>query len=861
MARSKTIILPWPFKGINENWAYSNQQDQTAVDAQNVRSHELLTGRNRGGSRAGLSKLLSTRVNGALPGQDLTSVVYSSAAATYDELTTPVVDWTADPGTATNMSAVAVDIVGNVYVAGVAVTTGYLKIWKYDKNGTLSDSVDVGVAQTPKGIAVQPGTTTPRVAVACARVGSISVRMFDSDLTADGNSDTGGDAYGIAMAPDGTCYVTGDRVSSKTAWLFPADGGSATKSIDFGAGRNGRACAIAHDLQFYACGVRASTQSAWHYNTTFDGQISNWDSGGDLYGVVVDNWARPIFVGDVVSSENTWRRGGVDISDDGSADVWAANTGSNAKGVCSDKNRKVYVCDVSTTTNAWKFDEDGATEWSGGFTAGGTARAGIAVSDSLDVITVGAYSAATDPVVSLTTVDEQLRQTVPRSIQHLAVSGGVLKRLDIAGGLFIAVGNGSGSLIEGGRIYSAEAFQKVYYADGRNYRVYDPLTYSLDAWIPSDGELPDDADGDGVTDNDRGATLIELWRGRVLLSGVPGDEQNIFASAQSDPLDYNYSPTTPTVTQAWALNASNAGKIGDVVRAMIPYSDDLLIVLCDSSIWRITGDPADDGRVDLVSSITGGAHGRAWCMDPAGFVYFMGGLGGFYRIAPGGIPEDLVVQELSSRFRNINTAENNIELAWNDYEKGVNVFITPHTAATTKHYFWDMRNDAWWADRFTETTTSYDPTCIYESDGDDPDDRIVLLYGRDGYIRKFDNSVSTDDGTAFRSYVIMGPIGSGKEAFEAKATNWRIVLGENSGGINFDVFASDTAEACASDANNFGSDLWEFNVVPTAGRNAAYWEPVRGAAIMVRLRNITNPDWQFESLTVDISPAGRTRPR
>lgn len=857
---AKPFLLTWPFKGINENWAFGNQPEQTCIDALNVRSYEPRDGRNRGGQRAGISKVLSTRVNSALPGQDLNSVVYTSAAATYEELDAPVVDWTADPGTATDMNAVAVDIVGNVYVAGVAVTTGNLKIWKYSKHGVLTDSVDTGVVQTPKGIAVQPGTTTPRVAVACLRVGTVSVRMFDSTLTADGTSDTAGDAYACAMAPDGKVYVTGNRASNFTAWIFPAAGGAFLTRVDFGAGRNGRGIAIAHDLQWYACFVRNNSQSARHYGNDNLFQ-EGWDSGGDLAAVTVDNHARPIFTGTRVGTENVWARSGEDISDNGLPGVWAADTGSNGTGVITDKNRKAYVCDDGTSTNVWKFDSDGVTEWAGGFTAGATARAGIAVSDALDVIAVGAYSAATDPVVSLTTVDEEVRQTVPRSIQHLAVSGGVLKRLDLANGLFIGVGNGEGSLIAGGRIYSAEAFQKVYYLDGRNYRVYDPLTYSLDAWIPTVGTLPDDADSTGVTENDRGGTMIELWRGRVLISGVEGDEQNIFAGAQGDPLDYDYTPGTPTVTQAWALNASNAGKIGDVVRAMIPYSDDLLIVLCDSSIWRITGDPADDGRVDLVSSVTGGARGRAWCKDPTGFIYFMGGLGGFYRIAPGGTPEDIVIEELSQRFRHINTATNIIELAWNDREKGVNVIITPMTAATTKHYFWDMRNDAWWSDRFTETTTDFDPTCIFESDGDDPDDRVVMLYGRDGYIRKFDYTTTSDDGTVFRSYVVLGPIGTGKEPREAKASNWRVVLGENSSGVNFDAFAADTVETAASQATTFPQVDRVFTFVPTAGRNAASHQRLRGASMLILLRNETAVRWQFESCTVDVFAGGRVRQR
>ena len=39
----------------------------------------------------------------------------------------------------------------------------------------------------------------------------------------------------------------------------------------------------------------------------------------------------------------------------------------------------------------------------------------------------------------------------------------------------------------------------------------------------------------------------------------------------------------------------------------------------------------------------------------------------------------------------------------------------------------------------------------------DPDDRVTVIGCNDGYVRKFDATATTDDGTAISSYVYFGP--------------------------------------------------------------------------------------------------------
>ena len=84
----RTVNLPWPAGGVNENFGYThqpgspNQGNQpglpTCVNAQNVVNYEPGTGRSRGGSRAGFSKWAATQVNSTNAGQLLRQIAISA---------------------------------------------------------------------------------------------------------------------------------------------------------------------------------------------------------------------------------------------------------------------------------------------------------------------------------------------------------------------------------------------------------------------------------------------------------------------------------------------------------------------------------------------------------------------------------------------------------------------------------------------------------------------------------------------------------------------------------------------------------------------------------------------------------------
>ncbi|KKK83884.1 hypothetical protein LCGC14_2788900, partial [marine sediment metagenome] len=94
------------------------------------------------------------------------------------------------------------------------------------------------------------------------------------------------------------------------------------------------------------------------------------------------------------------------------------------------------------------------------------------------------------------------------------------------------------------------------------------------------------------------AYLITVYRGRLVLSGNPQYPNQWFMSKVADPFDWVYSSTDPLT--AVAGNSADAGEIGDIVRALIPYKDDYLIFGCASTIWVLTGAPAASGEIDEV---------------------------------------------------------------------------------------------------------------------------------------------------------------------------------------------------------------------------------------------------------------------
>lgn len=338
-------------------------------------------------------------------------------------------------------------------------------------------------------------------------------------------------------------------------------------------------------------------------------------------------------------------------------------------------------------------------------------------------------------------------------------------------------------------------------------------------------------------------SLIAVWGGRIVMSGLETDPNNIFMSAVDDPFDWDYSPDVQTVQQAVAGNITNGyGKNPDVVTALIPYTDDVLLVGGTHSIYRILGNPAEGGVVANVTNITGIAYGSAWCQTPEGVIYFFGSRGGVYKIDPeNGVPNKLTAMSIDERLADLNLDDNVVTLEWDDRALAVRVYITPNDSTATTHYIWDIRNEAWWP--FSYVNASHNPLSVHLLSGNTASERCIIEYGQDGYIRKIDVDATTDDGSPIESYVYLGPF-SGMMFVEIAAT-----LRENSGNVTWAACSASSMERALDIAPRQTGRF-------TGGRNACQWP--RTFIEQGYFRLSASGPWALESLTVAVEQVSET---
>lgn len=316
----------------------------------------------------------------------------------------------------------------------------------------------------------------------------------------------------------------------------------------------------------------------------------------------------------------------------------------------------------------------------------------------------------------------------------------------------------------------------------------DNVTQDTFELVGSVGNLPYFGGGSCSRVSGSRCALIAVWGGRIVMSGLATDPNNIFMSAVGDAFNWDYSPAVQTVQQAVAGNiTSGYGKNPDIVTALIPYTDDKLIIGGSHSIRMFLGNPAEGGVNVSVTDITGVAFGKAWCQSAEGVIYFFGSRGGIFRISPdGGLPSRLTAMSIDERLADIDLSNTIVTLEWDDRAIAVRVYLTPTDGSAARHFVWDVRNEAWWP--FSYSDGNHNPFSVHTLSGATKADRSILEYGQDGYIRKVDVDSPTDDGAPIQSHVYLGPF-SGWLIQELVAT-----LSESSNPVTWAVCTASSLE-------------------------------------------------------------------
>lgn len=429
-----------------------------------------------------------------------------------------------------------------------------------------------------------------------------------------------------------------------------------------------------------------------------------------------------------------------------------------------------------------------------------------------------------------------------------AVSNGTIYRIDVSTQTKTTPSGGTSALITGtGWVDSSPGVGgDLFWVDGTNVRRWTAAANTVVNWASAvtAGSFP--------AHSGNYPRLVALWRSRIVLSGITTDAHNWFMSRQSDPLDWNYGADAGDAQRAVAGNNTDAGLVGDVITALIPYDKDRLIFGGDHTLFLMTGDPTFGGEIELVSSSTGIAFGKAWAMDHNQTVYFYGS-DGVYRYIPGGRPENITAGRLDQAMRSVNLSTHRVRLEWDRAFARLHVFVTQIATGTSTHFCWEQRADAWWVDQYPD---AHGPISTFVLDADSPNDRRVLLGTRDGYILKLDPAATSDDGTAISSYCFFPPIRKTDGMEEQVLNSLAVTLSKATTNVLLDVYASEEAESLY-DSSTSAKTTRTFT---RGGRHTEDRRRVRGANLGIKLYNSTlDKVWSVEDVIAEIEVAGKMK--
>jgi hypothetical protein len=374
----------------------------------------------------------------------------------------------------------------------------------------------------------------------------------------------------------------------------------------------------------------------------------------------------------------------------------------------------------------------------------------------------------------------------------------------------------------------------------RGVKVYDPSAATLSLLVESAGKPP------------AGCRLIAKFRDRIVLAGNLVEPHNWFMSASGDATDWDYSATTST--GAVSGTNSEAGQVGEPIRALCPYRDDYMIMGCARSLWVMRGDPKFGGEIDALSRTVGIVSEQSWCWTPEGAFLFLS-YDGMYMQPPGasGSPIQVSADVLPDELRHIDENLFTVTMAYDINGEGVHIYLVGATAMNTSHWFFDWEHKAFWR---VQVPSDTEPTALISYTGWDANSSAVLLGGRDGYIRRYRDDAETDDGTEIESYVIYGPFRPGNSDFrEGLMREMRVTVAANGGSVAWSIIKNDRAENILTEGTTVNSGTW------AAGHNRRTSARVRASTMVLKVAAVSGGlrTWAMEKLGVTFSPLGRQR--
>lgn len=723
MAKARINKLVWPAGGISRRAAYQNQPPYTCYDALNVRTTDVLEGRDRGGQRPGLERAFPNQIGSGSPVRMLSQMTINTGIATSrDDFdgTSLSSDWTEGswfdvlPGitgsgrirgySGSHAGAVyrPLDIdTAESYTASLYVTGSYVGGQASYSDSRLYLRMD---DTTPAGETNGVMVRFYRAGVAGVDVSlTVSVTVYVAGVST---------VYSVGNYPNtenSIKLIANCTVSSNV--LTVSIGSIEFSSIDLsahGAAAGKRMAVSINDTNEYAISALAVNYTS----SAGTGSISRAtiaSANGALYRAHAFGEFSEVVSDSSLSSESQ---------------IQSANLSS-----------VMYIADYSNTpavsvTNA---------------TISGT---------SLDSASIADWTAVCDD-------DDYAVEITSGS------TPGVYQISSVAAGA-VTLASSPGD--------DTDVSVRVV----RCPKKYTLSTNTLGKWIATIGQVPVDC------------PIVCRFNGRLVLGGAVSAPHLWYQSAQNNPLDFDYSSTSPS--GAVAGTSTEVGVIGEPLTAIVPYKDDFMIYGCNQQMWMQLGDLRFGGSIVNISRTVGIVGRSAWCFTPEGeFVWLS--RDGVYMLNPGAAGQPIPVsrEKLPMELMSVDAETHGVHMAWNERDRGIHIFITKE-GDQTDSWFIHWQYKAFWRDRYV---ANHSPTSVAWNASGTVSSDSVLLGCHDGYVRKYSEYSPRDDGEAFNSNVWIGPVRIGGSNFSGgQLDSLCAVLDLDSASVDWDAYFSETAEGC-----------------------------------------------------------------
>lgn len=363
------------------------------------------------------------------------------------------------------------------------------------------------------------------------------------------------------------------------------------------------------------------------------------------------------------------------------------------------------------------------------------------------------------------------------------------------------------------------------------------------------------------------ATLVCTYRGRVALSGNKDYPNQWYMCKVGNPWNWIYSTTDPLT--AVAGNNTDAGYVGDTVKALIPYGDDFLVFGCAGSIYLLDGDPAFGGTLDEKADYTGIYGARSWCKDAQYNLYFFGSNGIYIMSGGRSMPKNISDLHLPNLYSDWspNQSTKRIVLTYDPDRNGVLTSITTLADGTNLNYFYDLKTEGFYPETYP-TACGIFSSYYYEATNSTY--KGLLLGTNDGYLRKFLNSAKNDDvgasDTAISSYVVwpIMPMSDDIDKY-GKLTSLTFELSggaadgdfSDTDGVSYALYNGNEPETILEDIKD-GADAFTSGTLSGTGRKNRIRPRMRSTHFGLKLYNETASEtWAINRIAGDIKPAGK----